>query len=49
MRAVVSASDKQTSGPLDGLSHHINQAQDDANGFNLLVWDMTQILVAVVM
>jgi hypothetical protein len=37
------------SGSLNGLSHHINQDHhDDANGFNLFVWDQKQMLVAIV-
>jgi hypothetical protein len=48
IRAVLSAADKQTSLTLNGISRHINQYQDDANGFNLFVWDMKQRLVAIV-
>jgi hypothetical protein len=48
MIAVVSASNKQKSQPLNWLCHHIKQDQDDVNGFSLFVWDMKQRLIAVV-
>jgi hypothetical protein len=47
VRRVVALADNQNSQPLNWLSRHSNQDQDDARGFLLLVWDMKQRLVAV--
>jgi hypothetical protein len=48
MRCVVSAANKPNSQPLNWLSHHINQDEDDAtSAFRLFGWDMKQRLVAV--
>jgi hypothetical protein len=47
MRCFVSAPNKQNSQPLNWLSRHNKQDEDDASGFPLLVWDMKQRLVAV--
>jgi hypothetical protein len=43
------ADDKPLMQPLNGLSHHTNQDQDDDNGFHLFVWDMKQRLIVIMM
>jgi hypothetical protein len=47
IRCVVSLANNQNHQPLNWLSPHNNQDQDDTSGFPLLVWDMKKRLVAV--
>jgi hypothetical protein len=48
LRPLQLAVNKQNSQPPNWLSRHVNQDYDDASGFPLLVWDMKQMLVAIV-